>query len=105
MNENILGAALAFAGGIAVAALNYGISKWLLIHKPGAYAASQIARQLLQIGYLVLLYLGGAKTPWSPLWLLVGGCLGVTLPMAWFTVKLVRLNDSLYSGKEEPSDG
>ena len=105
MTENLLGAVLAFAGGVAVATLNFFISKWLLTHKPGAYASSQILRQLLQIGYLVLLYLGGGKTPWSPLWLLVGGCLGVTLPMAWFTVKLVRLNDSLQSGKEEPSDG
>ena len=43
-------------------------------------------------------------TPWDRMWMLVGGCMGITLPMIIFTPRLVRLNDSLRK-KEENKDG
>lgn len=104
ISANIIGAALAFLVGVIIAAVNYAFSAWLIKHKPSLYAAGQIVKQLLQIGYLVVLFAFGGYTPWDRLWLMVGGCLGVTLPMIWFTLRLIHLNDSL-SRKEDSSDG
>ncbi|MBQ8894662.1 MAG: hypothetical protein IJ043_09700 [Clostridia bacterium] len=104
IDTNLFGAALAFCVGVGIAAVNYGISRYLLKKQPGLYTTAQILKQLLQIGYLVVLFTLGGYTPWDKLWLLVGGCLGITLPMIWFTFRLVRLNDALQR-KEDSSDG
>lgn len=104
IGTNVFGAALAFAAGAAVAALNYAVSRYLLTKRPSMYAGMQILWQSVQIAYLAALILFGASTPWDRLWLLAGGCLGITLPMFWFTYRLVKLNDLLHK-KEEASDG
>lgn len=104
IETNILGTALAFAAGAAIAAVNYALSRYLLIKRPSMYTGMQIAWQPVQIAYLAALVLFGGYTPWDRLWLLVGGGLGITLPKFWFTYRLVRLNDSLHE-KEESSDG
>lgn len=104
IGTNILGAALAFATGAAIAALNYAVSRYLLTKRPSMYAGMQIIWQPVQIAYLGALVLLGGYTPWNWLWLLAGGCLGITLPKFWFTYRLVKLNDSLHE-KEESSDG
>ena len=74
----------------------------MLKKNPDMYAGAQILRQVIQIGYLVLLFTLGGYTPWDPVWLLVGGCLGITVPMIYFTYKLVKLNDK---NKEGDNDG
>lgn len=102
INNNILGAGIACIVGIGVAAINYGIARFILKKQPERYALSQLFRQVLQIGYLLLLYFAGSKTPWSEIWLLVGGALGLTLPMPFLTYRLVKFNNSR---KEEQSDG
>ena len=79
--------------GAVIAYINYVISKHLLKKKPDMYAMGQIVRQAIQIGYLILIYALGGYTPWSPNWLLVGGVLGITLPMLFFTARLVKFND------------
>ena len=104
IGSNIFGAVLAFCVGIAVAAINYAISRRLIIKRAEMYAGMQVVRQMINVAFLVALYVLGAYTPWDRIWLLVGGCLGITLPMFCFTYKLVKLNDSLRK-KEESSDG
>lgn len=104
IETNLFGAALTFAGGAAIAALNYVFSRRLLTKRPAKYAGTQVVWQLIQIVYLGALILFGGHTPWNTLWLLAGGCLGITLPMFWFIYRLVKLNDSLHT-KEESSDG
>ena len=104
IGTNLFGAALAFAAGAAVAAVNYVFSRYLLTARPSLYVGMQAVRQVVQIAYLVVLLLFGKHTPWDTVWLLAGGALGVTLPMFYFTYRLVRLNDSLH-GKEKSSDG
>lgn len=104
MYTNIFGAILAFGIGVLIAALNYAFSRHIIIKKPAQYAIMQIVRQWIQVAYLIVLLVAGKYTPWDTNWLLVGGCLGITLPMIWFTYRLVKLNDSL-SGKEESADG
>lgn len=89
----IIGIIIAFLAGTLVAYINYLISKYTLKKHPEKFATMQMLRQVIQIGFLVGVFLGGLYTPWDPMWLLVGGCLGVTLPMFFFTYRLVKLND------------
>ncbi|MBQ3182613.1 MAG: hypothetical protein IJB24_04845 [Clostridia bacterium] len=88
--------------GAAVAYLNYIVSKYLIKNKPDMYTGGQIIRSAIQIGYLLIIFTLGGYTPWDKTWLLIGGCLGITLPMFYFTVKLVKFNDKK---KEEDKDG
>ena len=104
IETNILGVAFAFAIGAAIATLNYAFSRYVLTKRPSMYAGMQIVWQPVQIAYLGALVLFGGYTPWNRFWLLVGGCLGITLPKFWFTYRLVKLNDSLHK-KEGSSDG
>ncbi len=102
--DKITGAAIAFILGVLIAAGNYFFSRHMLKKRPENYASTQMVRQLLQIAYLVVLFFVGPYTPWDRNWMLVGGCLGITLPMFFFTYKLVKLNESS-KRKEDHSDG
>lgn len=102
IDNNIFGAALSFAGGVGIAAICYAISKYMLKKQSGLYSSMQIVRQLIQIAYLVVIYFAAPRTPWDLVWLLVGGCLGITLPMFFFTYRLVKLNDKM---KEDDKNG
>ena len=82
MGSNIFGAVLAFVIGVGIAGINYSISRYVLKKRPAQYAATMTLRQLIQVIYIVLVFLLGQYTPWDRLWLLVGGALGVTLPMS-----------------------
>ena len=105
MRSDLAGAACAFLAGAAIAWAGYALSRRTLEKRPGLYAAVQAVKQLVQIGFLVLLFLLGDRTGWDRIWLTVGGALGVTLPMVFFTARLVKLNDSLHEKKEGPKDG
>lgn len=101
---NFFGAFLAFLLGAAIAAVNYGFSRFVLKKHPEKFALTPVLRMVLQVGYLAAVFFLAPYTPWDRLWLLVGACLGVTLPMIGFTYRLVKLNDQVH-GKEDPSDG
>ena len=101
---NFIGAVLAFGLGAVISAVNYGLSRFVLRKRSDLLTVIQMVRQLLQIGYIIVLYLFGDQTPWDKLWLLVGGCLGMTVPSIWFTYRLVKSNDSS-QGKEEGDNG
>lgn len=103
MKTNFIGAVLAFCIGVCLASAGYVFARHVLKTQPSRFVAVQVGKQFLQIVFLVLLYVLGGYTPWDRIWLLVGGCLGITLPMGWFTYRLVKLNDSL-KGKEDASD-
>lgn len=107
IDNNFAGAILAFVGGAAIAWLCYMLSKYMLKKKPSHFSSMQIVRQLLQIAYLVILFTLGGYTPWEPIWLLVGGCVGITVPMFYFTFRLVKINDSMKRSdeKEDKEDG
>ncbi len=87
------GMLIALGGGCLVCLLNYTLSRTVLWKKPSLFAAFTIIRQVFNVGYLVVLYFVAPLTPWDRVYLLLGGALGVTLPMIYFTVKLVRLSD------------
>lgn len=102
--SNIVGAAITFLLGAGVATGNYFISRHVLKTNPDKYSLTMVVRQFVQVAFIVLVYMLGDYTPWDRLWLLVGGVLGMTLPMIWYTSRLVKLNDSV-KRKEEKSDG
>lgn len=104
IENKITGAVIAFILGAGIAAANYFFSRHMLKKHPSNYASSQMVRQISQIAYLVILFFVGSYTPWDRNWLLVGGCIGITVPMFYFTWKLVKLNESS-KRKEDNSDG
>ena len=104
MRSDIFGAACAFCAGAAMAGAGYALSRLALQKAPSVYAAVQAAKQILEVAFLVLLFVLGPRTPWDRVWLMAGGCLGLTLPMIWFTYRLVKLNDSLHK-KGDSTDG
>lgn len=109
MIANIIGAVITAAVGFLIAFANYIFSKKMLLKAPEKYSSTFIVRQILQIGYLVLVYFIGSKTQIADIiYLLVGAVAGMTVPMFFFTKKLLSLNDSMKmkkTEKEEEADG
>lgn len=104
MNENIVGAVITFALGIVVAYLNFLLSKLILKKQPEKYALGTIIRQITQILYIVAVYFMSTFTPWDTWYMLIGAVLGVTVPMIYFTHKLLQLNKTVQS-KEVKKEG
>lgn len=102
MTADIFGAVAAFAVGVLIAAVNFLIAKYMLKKHPDAFAATTVLRQLLAVLYLALIMFGAKHTPWDQIYLLIGGALGVTLPMFFFTTLLLKINkDTNDKGKEQ----
>lgn len=102
MIANIIGAVIAAAVGFLVAYANYFFSKNVLVKAPDKYSATFVARQILQVAYLVAVYFIGSKTQIADLvYLLVGAVAGMTVPMIFFTKKLLLLNETMKTKKKE----
>lgn len=86
---------MAFAAGVPIAIIGYLFSKYIIKHHGDKYAASQIVRTVVQVGFLFALFIVSENFPQSRVGMLIGGCLGITVPMAFFTVRLVKYNNSL----------
>ncbi len=104
MNENIVGAIITFALGIVVAYLNFLLSKAILVKQPEKYAFSTIIRQITQILYIVAVYFVSTVAPWDMWYMLIGAVLGVSVPMIYFTHKLLQLNASMHT-KDKKKEG
>lgn len=109
MFSNMIGAVITAAIGFLIAFLNFAFSKKVLQKKPDKIPTAFIGRQFLQVAYLVLVYLVGAQiNNINVAFLLAGAALGMTIPMFFFTKKLLILNDAdapRKAGKEEENDG
>lgn len=99
------GALFAFLGGAAVGFCNFLLSRLVLRTKTAWFSFISVARQILQVGYLVVLFFAAPHTPWSQLTLLVGGALGITGSMFFFTGRLVKLNDAQKKQQTPPGEG
>ena len=105
MSHNITGAAAALAMGLIIAFVNYLFSKKVLIKAPEKYSLVTVARQLLQVGFLAAVYLVSVKTGFAdPMYPLVGAVVGMTVPMLFFTKKLLLINGSTAGDKKEKED-
>ena len=103
MKLDIIGAVITAASGLLVAFINYLLSRQVLIKTPDKYALVTVARQVFQVGFLVAVYFIGTKlTAVNVIYLLAGAVLGITVPMIYFTKKLLELNNS--SNRKEVSD-
>ncbi len=102
MSHNIIGALVTAVIGFLIAFINYSFSKKALEKTPEKYALITVVRQILQIGFLAIVYFVGIKIQVADvMYLLVGAVLGMTVPMFYFTKKLLTFNESLVKTKKE----
>lgn len=87
----ILTGLAAFVGGALVSWANYLLLK-LLMRKNGERGISLISpiRTLLSVAYLLILYMIGRRTELNSTALLLGGALGLTILLTFFTLRLTR---------------
>ncbi len=105
MSHNIIGAVLAALAGFLVAFANYIFSKKLLVKAPEKYAFISVVRQILQVGFLIIVYFVSARIETvNIIYPLVGAVLGMTLPMIYFTKQILLVNDSMAKNKKEKED-
>ena len=100
MLPDIVGAVAATALGIGISALNYYISRLMLLKCPDKFAYSTVFRTLVLVLFLIATYFIGSLTPCDLTWLLVGAALGATLPSFFFTSRLLKLNQKLMLEKK-----
>ena len=103
MDSPILGGVLAFLGGAAVSMLNYWINVRTLKTNPSALASMSFLRQFLNIAYFVAVFLLAKVLPWDYMPLLLGAAIGLTVPSFLLSLRLMKINDSLSSRKDDPS--
>lgn len=104
MGTDISGAVITALIGVVISFLNYLISKQVLLKNPQKYSFTTIMRQVLQVLFLVAVYFIGQKTRFDIFYLLIGAALGITIPMFYFTGKLVKINDSVQKDKKAKED-
>lgn len=102
---DIIGAVVAATVGFLIAFINYIFSKKVILKTPEKYFVTSVVRQALQIGFLVVVYFVGSKIQSVDIiYLLVGAVVGMTIPMFFFTKKILALNESLKQRKTEKED-
>ena len=104
MASPIVGGLLAFAAGLAVAGINYGVNLSVLKKKPAALASLSVVRQALNVGCLAAAYFLSKVLPWDSAPLLIGAALGLTIPSVLFSLRLAKQNDAMSTGKT-PEEG
>lgn len=104
MGNDIVGALAAFAVGIIISFGNYRLSEFFLKKHPDRFSAVSVIRQLIQVLYIVLIFFSSGRLPWDRTYLLVGAALGITLPMFFFTYKLLKTNKESTSDASKKED-
>lgn len=100
----ILTAAGAFLVGAALAFLNYFLMKKLCTGDYAKYWRLSRLRSIIDIAFLLALFMLGQKTDLGLTELLLGGALGITLPSLYFTPKLLKSVSSDKSDEEKEDD-
>ena len=93
MNQPIIQGILAFVGGVIVSGIAALLSARVLKKKPSAYASFSAVRQLLSVGYLVLVFFGSRARGWDVTAPLIGAALGLTGASMLFAALLAQYND------------
>lgn len=108
MDNNLVGAVAAFILGAAISFINYKLTELIMKKYPGRFSFLSMVRSLIQAGFFLLVFVAAPYTPWDRTYLLAGTALGITIPMAFFTFRLLKkpyLSDVKKEEKEEISDG
>lgn len=90
MDHWLVGGILAALIGALISLLNYRLSLYIVKKKPDMLAMMSVPRQIINIVYLVAVYLLAEKTPWELMPLLVGAALGLTGTMFVCTRLLLK---------------
>lgn len=90
MDHWLVGAGLAAVLGVLISAGNYLLSKRILEKKPSMLSVASVPRQIINVAYLLVVYLAAPLTPWGLTELLVGAAVGLTGAMFYFTGKLLK---------------
>jgi len=94
MSHWIFGVLAAFIFGAVIAYVNYRISQAVIKNRPQMYSSISVVRQVIHIAGLVAVYFLAPLTPWDRTYMLVAAVLGMTLPMFYFTYRLMKKNDA-----------
>ncbi len=87
--ETLLVGLAAFVGGALVSWVNYLLLRRLMESRgDGGPGLASPVRTILSTAYLVILYYIGKRTGFSLAALLVGGALGLTVMLVFFTLRL-----------------
>ena len=108
INFNIIGAVLCFLSGVGIASANYFLAKFFLKKRSEKLSVISAIRQFIQIIFLFVAFFIGKYTELNEWHLLIGAALGLTLPMIYFTPKLLNLTKTKLEKAEEKeanSDG
>lgn len=101
----ILTALVTFVIGLALAFLNYLLTKKLCSgNDSGNYPMVSTLRTAIGTVYLAALFMIGKRTGLDLTSLLIGGALGVTLPSVYFTTKLLKRTDVTAAVPEEDEE-
>lgn len=104
MDSVFAGALLSFLVGAAISFLGYKLSDFFIKKHPDKLSVASVIRQLFQVLYIVALFFSKKFLPWDIKYVLIGGVLGITLPMIAFTLMLLKTNKEI-SEKEAKKDG
>ena len=94
MNQSILFAVPAALGGAVIALINARLTRRTAEKKPESIGSIFLVRQLLNVGYLALVYYLSHRWADSMTPLLIGAVLGLTVPSFLFALRLSRENSS-----------
>lgn len=101
MENNFVGAAIAFVLGVVICFGNFKLSEYFLINHREKFHSVSFIRQLVQVIYIVALFFLAPYTPWDRTYVLIGAALGITLPMFLFTYRLLKTNKNNTSEAEK----
>ncbi len=104
---NIICALITGVVGVGIAFLNYLFSKRVLLKAPEKYSITTVLRQVIQVGFLVIIYFVFTKffQQIDFIYPVVGAVAGMTIPMFIFTKKLITLNEqTTLKLKDEEAD-
>lgn len=104
MESDFFGAALAFIVGVIICFGNFKLSEYFLKSRQDKYSYVSVIRQIVQVAYILVLFFTAKYTPWDRTYILIGGVLGITLPMFFFTYRLLKTNNSVNPRQEEKTD-
>ncbi len=90
MTHPIVGCIAAALPGILIAWINARLTAKAAVSGTTTLSLIPVLRMVLSVGYLVLVYLVSPYLPWERLWPLAGACVGLTLPMFFFTFRLLQ---------------
>ncbi len=110
--SDLIGAMIASLVGAGIAFLNYSLTRKAIRKTEGgigALGAAPVLRMVIDVGYLAAVYFIAPFTPWDRIWMLVGAVIGLTVPLLFFTPRLLRdANRSAADGgrqKDDPPEG